>query len=178
LRTHRAVTLMVPLAAGLGVLFAGPVVSRILPAYVGAMPAIRGLAIAAMLLTTATLPGYYLLASGRHGRLLAVGIPGTAVAAALVFLVASRAPDPGAVALAAAIGQGLFSLGVLVLGSFEWAPAAGARARLVLASLLPALVAGAAVTLASRWGSDDSPAVACVRVAGFIVAWAVLFAAL
>jgi O-antigen/teichoic acid export membrane protein len=170
-RTHRAVTLVVPAVASLGVVFAGPSIHRFLPSYAEALPAIRWLAAGAMMLSAATVPGYFLLATGRHGRLIAVGVAGALITSALVFTVASRAADPGQVALAAATGQTIFAIGVLALATREWLDGTAARARLVLASLVPAFVAAALVGLVRR-GSDVSWTSAIARAA----VWAVLYA--
>jgi O-antigen/teichoic acid export membrane protein len=172
MKAHRAVTLAIPLVAALGAIWAGPVITRLLPDYRDALPAIRLLAVGSMMLAAGTLPGYYLLAARRFRGLLAIGYLGSLVTAGLVFAVAQRAPAPGPVAGAAAIGYTLFATAVLGLASAEWVSGARARSWWMLLSLVPGLAAGGLLLSASRLGADGSWVVAAARSAVLVIGYA------
>src|SRR5205085_1307819 len=61
-RAHRALAVAVPLVVAVGMVWADPVVRALLPKFADGVPALRLLAIGALLLSGATLPGYYVLA--------------------------------------------------------------------------------------------------------------------
>ncbi len=162
-RAHRALAVVMPVPVALAMLWAGPVVGAVLPAYREGLPALRLLALGALLFSVSTLPGYFLLASGMSRRLLGVGCAATALNAALVFTVASRDPRPASVAAAATIGYGAFALGLVLMAAVELRAGAGARARFALGSFAPALWTGATVLAACRLLAAESPLVALAR---------------
>jgi len=151
LRAHRILTVLLPLPVALAILWAGPIVVAALPAYAAGLGALRLLAVASLLFSAATLPGYFLLAGGFHGRLLILGALATALDVALVFAVAARDPRPASVASAALVGYATFAL-ALVAGAAPilfggWLE----RLRFLARSFGPAAWTGA-VTLAACAG--------------------------
>ena len=138
LRVQRALAVVMPLGVGLAIVWAGPLVEWLLPAYRNAVPALRWLATGALALSAAIVPSYFLLGCGRQHSLLGLGAVAAAVNAALVFGVARARPEPASVAVAAIVAR----------ASMELAERAGARALFALASLLPAAW-GAAAALAA-----------------------------
>ncbi len=170
-RAQRALTVLLPLPVGLGVLWAGPVVAWALPAFADGVAALRVLALGALLLAAGSLPGYYLLGSGRGRAMLPAAAAAVLAAGALVFGVASRVPRALAVAIAAALGYGLFAIVLLGLGARALAAEARARRTLMVASLGPALWAGAVVLALAAVGGE-SAAAAAWRSAAFVAAYA------
>jgi O-antigen/teichoic acid export membrane protein len=171
-RVQRALTLFLPPLVGIGVVLAEPVVTRLLPAYRAGLPALTFLAIGALMLSAGTIPAYALLAAGGRGRLLAIGFGGAVFNAVLTFGVASRAPRPEAVALAAGAGFTLVSLAMVLAASRQWCESVAARGRLLAGSFIPA-VWGALLTLAvCRFGEGTAWAVALGRAAVLLVGYA------
>lgn len=159
-RAQRALTVAVPLVVALAMVWAAPLVAVLLPAFREAVPALRLLAVGALMLAVSTIPGYYLLGSGHAPRLLVFGLAAAAFDVVLVFTVAARAPRPEPVALASAVGYAVFGLGLVALATRELvAPGAG-RLRFLAASFVPALWASALALAACRLGPEVSwPAV-------------------
>ncbi len=174
MRAQRALAVALPLLVAVAMLWAGPVVALALPAYREAVPALRLLAVGALLLAPSTIPGYFLLGSGHAPRLLAFGAAAAALAALLVFGVAARAPRPVPVALASAAGYAGFGLGLVVLAARELCAPGAERRRFVAASFVPALWAAALALAASRFGPEGSWPAALARsvvvVAGYLPA--------
>ncbi|NOT33283.1 MAG: oligosaccharide flippase family protein, partial [Candidatus Eisenbacteria bacterium] len=103
-RAQRTLAVFLPLAVGLSVLWIGPVIGWLLPAFAAGVPAMRAIVLGALALSAGTLPGYWLLARGQAPRLL-VGSAGVLVlTAGLIFAVAASTADPMRVALASAGG--------------------------------------------------------------------------
>jgi O-antigen/teichoic acid export membrane protein len=173
-RVHRTLSVFLPPLIAIGVVWAGPVVEWLLPAFRDGIPVVHRLAMGAVLLSASTVPAYFLLASGRRRALLAVGALTTAAAAALVFAVAARDPRPGPVALAAVGGYGLFALGSVALAARALFARMRDRLAFVATSFVPPLWAAAVVFAVSAVGPPGSPlwalgrtgavAVACVPV--------------
>ena len=155
-RAHRALTALLPLPVALAALWMGPVVAWLLPAFMAGVPALRVLVVGALLLSTATLPTYYLLGLGRGREALAAAAVAGFLAAMLVFGVAAALPRAGAVAIAAAIGQGLWAMVILWLGSAHLAEGAAERRALYLASVAPALWSGACLLGLSALGPETT----------------------
>lgn len=153
-RAQRGLTLVLPGAVGIGMLWAAPVIAWLLPAFRDGVPALRVLAVGALMLSVGTLPGYHLVGSGQAMRLLApVGVV-TLGAAVLVFAVAARDPRPVPVALAAAAGYAAFSAVMVAIAARALVDGTGARLRFALAGFAPAAWAGAlALALAGRAGA-------------------------
>lgn len=168
-RAHRVLSVVMPLPVALAMVWAGPVVGRLLPAYRDGVESLRLLALGALGFSVATLPGYFLLASGLHRRLLVVGSVATAANAAMVFGVASRDPRPGSVALAALAGYSLFALGLVGTAASALFTGSLERVRFALSSFAPALWTGVVATAACRWGASETPLVALVRSAAVIL---------
>ncbi len=165
LRTQRAVTVALPPLVAVGMVWAGPVVARVLPAFREGVPSLHLLAIGALLLAAGTLPGYTVLAGGGRGRLLAVTCALAAAAAALVFWVAARDHRPASIALAATAGYAGFALALLLLAAPGLCAGPGGRLRLVAGSLLPALWAGGLALGACAIGRPESAGAAALRSA-------------
>jgi len=170
-RAQRALTALLPAAVGLGVLWAGPLVRLVLPAFGDGVVALRVLGIGAMLLAVSTLPGYYLLGSGKGRQMLALAAGAGLLSAMLVFGVAARVPHVTPVAVAAAAGQGAFAAAMLWLASRWLADGVGPRRALMIASFAPAVWAGVLVLALTALGPDDAVG-ALWRSAVFAVAYA------
>jgi len=170
-RVQRALTAVLPLPVGLAALWVGPIVGQVLPAFTPGVPALRVLAVGAMLLAAATLPGYYLLGLGRGRQALGAAAAAGFVAAMLIFGVASGAPRVGAVAIAAAVGQGLWAAVVMWLGTGLMVEGAAARRALCLSGFIPALWSGAWLLGLTAVG-PESGAAAAWRSLAFLAAYA------
>ncbi len=158
LRAQRALAVALPLPVGLAALWAGPVVTALLPDYGDGLPALRILAIASLLFSVSTLPGYFLLAGGFNRRLMAVGAGAVLLNAGLVFSAAARDPRPVTVAAAALGGYAAFSIGLAAAASAALFARAAERARFLAASFLPGLWTGAvALGAAARWDAATVP---------------------
>lgn len=170
-RAQRALAVLLPPAVAVAMVWVGPALAAWMPRYGGATGAVRLLAVGALLLSASTLPGYWLLGSGRGRTLLAAGLAATAAAAALVFGVASRSPFPAPVAAASSAGYGLFAAAIVAAASRDLADGPGGRWGFALLSFLPAAWASAAVLLACRWGGEASAATALLRTAAVLLAY-------
>jgi O-antigen/teichoic acid export membrane protein len=177
-RAHRALAVVMPLLVGLGMIWAEPVVGALLPAYRGGVPALRWLSLGALMLSAATVPGYYLLAAGRQNALTRLGAFAALVNAALVFAVASRAPRPESVAAAASTGYALFAVAVMALAMREWFERASERARLFATTLFPAIWAGGIslalcilITGSHAWSVAVERSLILVALAIPVLAW-------
>jgi O-antigen/teichoic acid export membrane protein len=164
-RAQRALTVALPLVVALAMLWAAPVVAVVLPAFREAVPALRLLAVGALMLGVGTIPGYFLLGGGHAPLLLRFGIAAAAFNAALVFGVAARAPHPTPVALAAATGYAVFGLGLVALSARELFAPGAERRRFLVASFAPALWASALALAACRVGPEASWPAALTRSA-------------
>jgi O-antigen/teichoic acid export membrane protein len=169
-RAQRTLAALLPLPVGLGALWAGPVVQQVLPAFGGGIWALRILAVGALALAAGTLPGYYLLGSGKGRSALAAAAGAGLLAAMGIFGVASWAPRASAVAIAAAAGQALWAAVMLGQAVGLLAEGAAARRRLWLASFAPALWAGAWMLGLSAFGPETAAA-ALWRSLGFVAAY-------
>ena len=159
-RTQRALAVVLPPVVAVGMVWAAPVIGWLLPAFREGVPALRWLALGALMLSAATLPGYFVLASGPRPALLAVGVGMALVTAALVFGVASRDHRPASIALAASAGYGGFALGLVVLAAHGLCASVPERLGFALSSFAPALWAGAsglAACAVSGAGSGWTP---------------------
>ncbi len=151
LRAQRGLSILMPIGVGLAMIWAGPVIAWLLPAYRAAVPALQWLAAGALALSAATIPSYFLLGCGRQNSLLGLGMFAAAANAVLVFFVASRHPDPAAVAAAASGGYLLFAIVILVRAAAEFHERATVRASFVLVSLAPSFWGIALAFAAMRW---------------------------
>jgi O-antigen/teichoic acid export membrane protein len=164
-RAQRGLTLLLPAAVGLGMLWAGPVVAWLLPAFRDGVPALRVLAVGALMLSVGTLPGYHLVGSGQAARLLPLVALTTAAAMVLVFAVAARDPRPVPIATAAAAGYAGFSALMVAFAARDLVAGAGGRVRFALAGFAPAAWAGAlALLLSARAGTAWSGALLATAV--------------
>jgi O-antigen/teichoic acid export membrane protein len=170
---QRALMALLPLLVGMGLLGAPPVVARLLPAFVPGLRSMRVLVVAALAMSTATLPSYYLLGLGRARSMLPAAGIAAAVAAGAIFIAAALDPQPVTVAWGAACGYGAFALAMLALAVPRLAPARSQRLGLLAATLLPTAWASV-VLLALTRTEDVSVAAALVRSAWFAVAYAPL----
>lgn len=159
-RAQRALTVLLPLPVGLGALWAGPVVARVLPAFVGGVPAIRVLSMGALLLAAGTLPAYALLGLKRGHRLLPAAAATVLVAGILVFVTASSAPRATPVAVAAGLGQALFGVVILLVAARDLVADPAGRRTLIAASVTPALWAAALVAALGMTGGESVGAAA------------------
>ena len=174
LRAHRVLTLLLPPVVAVAMVWVGPVLERWLPQYRDAIGAVRLLALGALLLSASTLPGYWLLGSGRGRALLVSGLAAAAVTAGLVFGVASRAPLPTPVAAAACVGYGLFAAAIVAAAAPGLLPGRGGLRAFAVASFLPSLWAVAAVFVACSWGPEASLRAAALRTVAVALACAPL----
>lgn len=166
LRAHRTIAVLLPLPVLLAVLAAGPVVTSLLPAYAAGLPALRLLAVASLLFSASTLPGYFLLAAGYVRRLLVFGGLAVALDLVVVFAVAARDPRPESVAWAALAGYGAFALALVAAAAPVLFGSLAGRARFVATSFGPPLATGVLVLAACAWrGGVESWTAALARAA-------------
>jgi O-antigen/teichoic acid export membrane protein len=170
-RGHRALAVTLPLVVGVAMLWAEPVTAWLLPAFGPGVPALRMLALGAMLFAAGTLPGYFLLGTGHAPRLIVAGAFAAAVTAALVFGTAARAPHAAAVAAAAAIGYGLFASLMVALAARELFATLAERWWFAAASFAPALWAGGLALALGALGPPLSLAATLARTLGLALAY-------
>ncbi len=170
-RTQRALTVTLPPMVAVGMVWAGPVVGALLPAFRDGVPALRLLSIGALLLSAGTLPGYFMLAKGPRWALLALVAFMALATAALVFSVAARDHRPASIALAAATGYAGFAFGLVALAAPGLCVSTGERLGLAIASFLPAVWAGGLALAACALGGSESAGTAALRSAAVVVAY-------
>jgi O-antigen/teichoic acid export membrane protein len=175
-RTQRALAVVLPPVVAVGMVWAAPVIGWVLPDFREGVPALRWLALGALMLSAATLPGYFVLASGPRPALLAMAAGMALATAALVFGVAARDHRPASIALAAAAGYGGFALGLVVLAARGLFATVRQRLGFALASFVPALWAGAlalaACAAAGAGSGGASLLLSCVVVVAYLpVLW-------
>lgn len=176
IRVQRALTVLLPIVATFGVVLLEPVIARLLPEYRPGMPALRALAVGALLLAAGTVPAYVLLADRNTALRLEVGWAGALGQAVLVFAWAARDPRPESVAVAASLGFGLFSAVLVGLVAARWTPDPSARLRIVVFSFAPSLIMGAALLVACSFGDGASPWIALLRLLAVAAVGAVVLA--
>jgi O-antigen/teichoic acid export membrane protein len=142
-----------------------------LPAFAAGVPALRMLAIGAMLFAAGTLPSYFLLGTGHAPRLIVAGAFAAAVTAVLVFATAARVPHAAAVAAAAAIGYGLFASLMVSLAARRLFATAAERWWFAAASFAPALWAGGLALVLGTLGPPLSWAATLARTAAFALGY-------
>ena len=162
-QAHRALAAVLPPAVALGMVWAGPVVAWLLPAFRDGVPALRLLSLGALILSGATLPSYFVLAGGPRGRLLAMGATVALLTGALVFSVAARDPRPAAIALAECAGYAGFAVGIVALAAPRLCATGGERLRFAATSFVPPLWAGGLAIASCAVGGPDSTAAAALR---------------
>lgn len=170
-RTHRALAVALPPMVAIGMVWAGPVVAWLLPAYGEGVAPLRILALGALTLSGATLPGYFVLAAGPRGRLLTMAVGVTSLTAFLVFGVAAHDHRPASIAWASAAGYAAFALGQVALAAPGLCAGLAERVRFAAASFVPAWWAGALALAACSVGAQESAAVAALRSAAVAVAY-------
>ncbi|MEK7331240.1 MAG: hypothetical protein AAB113_10605, partial [Candidatus Eisenbacteria bacterium] len=170
-QTHRALAVALPPAVALGMVWAAPVVAWLLPAFREGVAPLRILALGALMLSGATLPGYFVLAGGSRRRLLAMAAGVALLTALLVLRVAAHDHRPASIALAAAAGYAGFALGLVALAAPGLCAGLAERLRFAAASFVPALWAGGLAIAACAVGAPESPAVAAHRSAAVAAAY-------
>jgi O-antigen/teichoic acid export membrane protein len=176
-RAHHALALLLAPLVAVGMVWVAPVLTWLLPQYVGAAAAIRLLALAGLWLSASTLPGYWLLGGGRGRALLLGGMACAAGTAALVFAVAAAVPHPAAVAAAECAGYAAFAALAVVLAARDLRRPRGSRAGFVVASFLPSTWAAGVALAACAVGPSGSLSAALLRTAVVGLAYAPLLAA-
>jgi O-antigen/teichoic acid export membrane protein len=171
-RAHRALAMLLPLAVAVAMVWVAPALEWWLPRYRDVAEAVRWLALGALLLSASTLPGYWLLGSGRARSLLLAGLACAVATALLVFAVAARAPRPLPVACAACAGYGLFSVAISTLAARDLRPGPGGRLAFAVSSFLPVVWAAGAAFVACRVGPAESALAAAVRTAAVALVYA------
>jgi O-antigen/teichoic acid export membrane protein len=171
-RAHGALAVLLPLAVAVAMVWVSPALAWWLPRYRDAAEAVRLLALGALLLSASTLPGYWLLGSGRARSLLLAGLACATVTAVLVFAVAARAPRPSPVAGAACVGYGIFAAAITTLAARDLRPGPGGRLGFAVSSFLPAVWAAAAAFLVCRVGPAESVLAAGARTAAVALVYA------
>ncbi len=171
-QTHRALAVALPPVVAVGMVWAAPVLAWLLPAFREGVPALRLLALGALILSGATLPGYFVLAGGPRGRLLAMGAATALLTAALVFSVAARDPRPAAIALAECAGYAAFALGLVVLAAPGLCDTAPERLRLAATSFVPPVWAGGLAIASCAVGAPESVVDAALRSVAVVVGYA------
>ena len=149
-QVHRVLMVALPTLVGPGVLFAPWVLSWALPTFAASIEPLRVLAVAALVVSMATLPSYYLLGSSRSPATLWVPALAALVAAVAIFTTAMRAPGATPVAWAATLGYACFALAMLALATPRLATEPRDRVALLIGSLIPVIWASALTLWLSR----------------------------
>jgi O-antigen/teichoic acid export membrane protein len=170
-RVQRALAVILPPVVAIGMVWAAPVVGWLLPDFREGVPALRWLALGALLLTAATLPGYFVLATGPRPALLAVAAGMALVTAALVFGVAARDHRPASIAMAATAGYGGFAVGLVALAAPGLFVGLADRIGFVIASFVPALWAGGLAIAACSIAGAGSPGTAALLSCALVIAY-------
>ncbi|HYM81460.1 MAG TPA: oligosaccharide flippase family protein [Candidatus Limnocylindria bacterium] len=165
IQSHRALTVALPPLVAIAMVWAAPITAWALPAFRDGVPALRLLALGALLFAAGTLPGYFLLGTGHGVRLFAAGAAIALVTAAIVFGTAARFPHAGPVAAAAACGYGLFAATMVALAAPRLFAGASGRVGFAVQSFVPALWAGGLALAACAVGPAESVAAALARTA-------------
>jgi O-antigen/teichoic acid export membrane protein len=150
LRAQRSMSVLLPLVVGPGVLWAPVIVTRLLPSFTDGLASLRVLSVAALVMSMATLPSYYLLALGRGRSLVVAALGAVVVAAVAIFVVTASDPRPVVVAWAATAGYAAFSIVMLAMAWRRLASPGRERAGLVAGTLLPTLGAALLLLFLSR----------------------------
>jgi hypothetical protein len=151
--------------------WAGPVVAWVLPAFREGVAPLRILALGALMLSGATLPGYFVLAGGPRGRLLVMAIGMALLTGLLVFWVAAHDHRPVSIAMAAAAGYAGFAIGLVGLAAPGLCADLAGRAWFVAASFVPGLWAGGLALAACAVGTPESPGAAVLRSLAVVAAY-------
>jgi O-antigen/teichoic acid export membrane protein len=162
LQAHRALGVVLPALVGVAALWAGPIVTRVLPEYRDGVPALRALALGSMWLGVATLFGYFALASGSARVLLAMSVVATLCTAALLLGAVARGPRINSIALAQSAGYVLFALGLSLVGVPRLFAGARERVACVVRTFAPAAWMTALV-VATAFGRAEAPGSIAVR---------------
>jgi len=168
LRAQRALCVVLPLAVGLALVWAEPVVRAWLPAYAPGLASLRLLVAGALVLSAATVPSYFLLGAKRERSLLKLGLVAAAINTALVFGVAARRPEPAAVALASTCGYALFAALLLARAAGELFERPAARAGFVVRSLGPVVWGVLAAFLGARMAAGGGAPQVALATTAFI----------
>jgi O-antigen/teichoic acid export membrane protein len=136
-QVHRLLMVGLPVLIGPGVLFAPWVLGWALPKFAASIEPLRVLAVAALVMSMATLPSYYLLGSSRSPWTLVVPALTALAAAAAIFGTAILAPGATSVAWAATAGYAAFSLAMLGLATPRLTSEPRDRAALWAGTLIP-----------------------------------------
>jgi O-antigen/teichoic acid export membrane protein len=169
-RVQRALALLLPLVVAMAMVWVTPVLSWCLPQFVAAARAVRLLALAALVLSAATLPGYWLLGRGRARALLVAGVLCAAAAAALVFGVAARVPRPTPVAAAACAGYAMFAVVIVSLAARDLHPEPRGWLGFAVSSFVPPVWLGGVALAACELGPARSIPATLVRSAAVALA--------
>lgn len=167
LQVHRFLMVSLPALAGPGVLLAPWVLAQALPAFAASIEPLRVLAVAALVMSMATLPSYYLLGSSRTASTLVVPAVAAIVAAAAVFGTARVAPNATSVAWAATAGYACFSLAMLAVATPRLAPDPRDSAWLWIGTVVPVAWAAALMLGLSR-SADATVMGAMVKTLAFL----------
>jgi O-antigen/teichoic acid export membrane protein len=171
MRAQRAITVTLPPLVAVAMVWAGPLVPVLLPAFRDGVPPLRVLAVAALLLSASTLPGYGLLARGVRGTLLTMSALVVVVTAVLVFSVAAHDHRPATIAVASAFGYGSFALGLVALAAPHMCASRSEWTAFMAASFLPAAWAGASALAACAIGGPETMAAALLRSLAVVAAY-------
>jgi len=171
LHAQRAMGALLPPLVAVAMVWVGPALSLWMPQYHAAIGAVRLLAVGALLLSGSTLPGYWLLGSGRGRALLHGGLIATAVTAVLVFGVAGRLPLPAPVAAASSVGYGVFAVAIVIAAARDLSPGPGGARRLAALSFLPCVWIVLVTFAACLFGTEASLATALGRTAAVALGW-------
>ena len=139
-RPLAAVAWLMPLVIGIAVFWTRELVEIFLPEYFPGVRALSTLLFGALGLSLAIVPSFYLMAVRRQMQLLPLAFVAILLDVALILLFLTAGAEIDGVALAVALANGLYGLGLLAFASLHAERTLGDRLAFVTRSALPALL--------------------------------------
>ena len=139
-RPLAAVAWLMPLVIGVSVFWVRELVTLFLPQYVPGVRALSTLLFGALGLALAIVPSFYLMAIRRQMQLLPLALSAIVLDVVLILVFLKAGAKIDGVALAVALGNGLYGLGLLAFASLHAKPTLSERLSFVAKSALPSLL--------------------------------------
>ena len=139
-RPLAAVAWLMPLVIGVSVFWTRELVELFLPQYVPGVRALSTLLFGALGLSLAVVPAFFLMAIGRQMQLLPLALTAIVLDVTLILAFLGAGAKIDGVALAVALGNGLYGLGLLAFASLHAERTLRDRLAFVMRSALPSLL--------------------------------------
>lgn len=139
-RPLAAVAWLMPIVIGFSVFWVRELVLVFLPEYLPGVRALSTLLFGALGLALAVIPSFYLMAIRRQLQLVPLALAAVVLDVVLILVFLRAGAKIDGVALAVALGNGLYGLGLLTFAAVHLAPTLRARLAFVTRSALPSLL--------------------------------------